>query len=201
MERYNLALMTKKIYQSNLSLFTLKTLRDILDIENEATLFSAVKRLLEAGILKKLERNKYLLKDSPISDFALANFLYQPSYISFETALNFYGILSQFPYEISSATTRKTAKKEFEGKIFTYTKIKKELFWGYEKKENFLIAFPEKALLDQIYLAAKGQKGLNFSEYNLENISISKFRNYLTRYPKTRQFMSIIKKIKTYLNL
>lgn len=201
MERYNLGLMTKRIYQSNLPLFTLKTLRDILDIENEATLFSAVKRLLEAGILKKMERNKYLLKDFPISDFALANFLYQPSYISFETALNFYGILSQFPYEVSNATTRKTAKKEFEGKIFTYTKIKKELFWGYEKKENFLIAFPEKALLDQIYLAAKGQRGINFSEYNLENISLSKFRDYLTRYPKTRQFMSILKKIKIYLNL
>jgi len=201
MERYNLGLITKKVYQSRLCFFTLKTLKDILEIKKEASLFSVVNKLLKADILKKIERNKYLLKDVQISDFALANFLYQPSYISFESALNFSGTLSQFPYEISSVTPRKTIKKEFEGKIFTYTMIKRELFWGYGKKENFLIAFPEKALLDQIYLASKGQKSLNFGEYNLENISISKFKKYLTKYPKTRQFKSVLRKVKPYLNL
>jgi len=201
MERYNLGLITKKVYQSRLCFFTLKTLKDILEIKKEASLFSVVNKLLKADILKKIERNKYLLKDVQISDFALANFLYQPSYISFESALNFSGTLSQFPYEISSVTPRKTIKKEFEGKIFTYTMIKRELFWGYGKKENFLIAFPEKALLDQIYLASKGQKSLNFGEYNLENISISKFKKYLAKYPETRQFKSVLRKVKPYLNL
>lgn len=201
MERYNLASITKKIYESDLSFFNLKTLRNILEIEKEATFFSVIKKLLKTGILIKIERNKYLLKGAKISDFTLANFLYQPSYISFETALNFYGVLSQFPYEISSATTRKNAKKEFEEKIFTYTKIKKDLFWGYEKRENFLIAFPEKALLDQLYLAAKGLKSLNLEEYNLENISFLKFKKYFAKYPKTRQFKSILEKVKPYLNL
>jgi len=201
MGRYNLGSITKKIYESGLSLFSLKTLRDILEIQKEGTFFSVIKKLLKTSVLIKIERNKYLLKGAKVGDFTLANFLYQPSYISFETALNFYGILSQFPYEISSATTRKTAKKEFEGKIFTYTKIKKDLFWGYEKRENFLIAFPEKALLDQLYLAAKGLKSLNFEEYNLENISFLKFKKYLAKYPKARQFKSILEKVKPYLNL
>lgn len=199
MGRYNLGATTKKIYESGLSLFSLKTLRDILEIQKEGTLFSVIKKLLKTSVLIKIERNKYLLKSAKISDFTLANFLYQPSYISFESALNFYGILSQFPYEISSVTTRKTTKKEFEGKIFTYTQIKKDLFWGYEKKENFIIAFPEKALLDQLYLAAKGYKGINLDEYDLSRVRISRLREYLYKYPKTRQFKSIAKTLKKYI--
>jgi len=172
-----------------------------LEIKKEGSLFLIIRKLLQSEVITKIERNKYLLKNGQINDFALANFLYHPSYISFESALNFYGILSQFPYEISCATSKKTAKKEFEGKIFTYTQIKKELFWSYEKKENFLIALPEKALLDQLYLASKGQKGIDLDELNLEKISITKFKNFLTKYPETRQFKGIIKKLKSVFNI
>ncbi len=201
MVTYNLAGITKKIYQSNLSFFNLKTLRDILEIEKEAVLFSVIKKLIKTGILIKIEKDKYLLEGAKTSDFALANFLYQQSYISFESALNFYGILSQFPYEISSATARKTVKKEFQGKMFTYARIKKDLFWGYEKKQNFIIAFPEKALADQIYLFSKGYKRMNLEEYNLEAISISKFKKYLSKYPKTRQFKSVLRSLGEYIRL
>lgn len=198
MERYNLAILTKKIYDSGFFFFNLKTLEDILDVKNKVTLFSIIKKLLKADILAKIERGKYTLKDAKTNSFALANFLYQSSYISFESALNFYGILSQFPYEISNATTKKTCQKEFEGKVFTYTKIKNDLFWGYEKKENFLIALPEKALLDQLYLAAKGQKRINIDELDLEKISESRFKKFLAKYPKTRQFKKIIEKFYDY---
>jgi len=201
METYSLAVLTKKIYDSGLFFFTLKTLKDILAIKKEGTLFSAVKRLTKAWILLRLEKNKYLLKDAKVSDFALANFFYQPSYISFESALNFYGILSQFPYEISSATTKKTAKKTFEGKIFTYTEIKKDLFWGYEKRDNFIIALPEKALLDQLYLSAKGYKKINLDEYELQGMRLSRLREYLDKYPKTRQFKNAINSLKNYISI
>lgn len=201
MERYNLAFLTKRIYESKFSFFTLKTLRDILEIKKESTLFSVIKRLLKSEILIKLEKDKYLLKGEKINDFALANFIYQPSYISFESALNFYGILSQFPYEITSATTKKTAKKIFQGRIFVYTKIKKELFFGYEKKENFIIAVPEKALLDQLYLSSKGFKRINLDEYDLEDLNISRLKNYLKKYPETRQFKNAINLLKEALKI
>ena len=199
METYNLAAITKRIYESGFSFLGLRTLKNILEIKKEASLFFVIKKLIKAEILIKIEKNKYLLKSAKTSDFALANFLYQPSYISFETALNFYGILSQFPYEISSATTRKTSKKKFEDKVFTYTRIKKDLFWGYEKKKGVIIALPEKALADQLYLSAKGYKRINLDEYNLERISILKLKKYLNKYPKTRQFKNILEKVKKYL--
>ena len=200
-ERYNMARMTKLIYKSKIVFFKLKTLRDILEIKKEGTLFTVIKRLIDENVLTRVERNKYLLKDTDISDFSLANFLYQPSYISFESALNFYGILSQFPYEISSATPKKTNQKRFEGKIFTYTQIKKDLFWGYEKRDNFLIALPEKALLDQLYLVAKGQKNINLDELNLENISIIRLKRFVKKYPLTRQFKNMLDKAESYFKL
>jgi len=201
MERYNLAGITKKVYDSGFSFFTLKTLRDILEISKESTLFSIVKKLIKAGVLLKIEKDKYLLKRREANDFALANFIYQPSYISFESALNFYGILSQFPYEISSATARKSVKKVFQDKIFVYSHIKKELFWGYEKKENFLIALPEKALLDQVYLMSKGCKSINLDEYDLSRMKVSRLKEYLSKYPKTRQFKSAVNLLKKYLHI
>jgi predicted transcriptional regulator of viral defense system len=201
MERYNLATATKKIYNSGFSLFTLQTLKNILGIKKESTLFKVISRLLESGIILRIERNKYLLKESDVSSFALANFIYQPSYVSFESALNFYGILSQFPYSISSATTRKTNKKVVQGKEFAYTHIKKDLFWGYEKKNDFIIAFPEKALLDQLYLVSKGYRKTSIDEYDLSRLNISRLKKYLKKYPKDRQYKKITEILKNYLSL
>lgn len=201
MERYDLAAITKLIYDSNFLFFTLKTIRDILEIEKESTLFSIVKKLIKAGVLLRLERNKYLLKEAKVNDFSLANYICIPSYISFESALNFYGILSQFPHEISSATTKKTTCKTLQGKAFVYNHIKRDLFWGYEKKENFLIAFAEKAFLDQLYLSAKGYKKINLDEYDLKRLHLLRLKEYLPKYPKTRQFNNALKTLKGYIYL
>ena len=201
MERYNLAIITKKIYNSGFSLFTLKALRDVLEIKKEGTLFSVINKLLKANILIKLERGKYLLKDAEVNDFTFANFIYQPSYVSFESALNFHGILSQFSYDISSATTKKTAGKIFQDKAFIYTQIKKDLFWGYEKNEGFIIAFPEKALLDQLYITGKGYRKINLEEYDLSRINITRLKEYLNKYSKTRQFKSNLKILEKYIRI
>jgi predicted transcriptional regulator of viral defense system len=201
MERYNLVAATKRIYDSRLSFFTIKTLKDILEVRKESSLFPVIKRLLQVGLLVKIERDKYLLKGAKVHDFALANFIYQPSYISFESALNFYGILSQFPYEVTSVTSKKTVKKTFESKVFVYNHIKMDLFWGYKKQDNFLIAFPEKALLDQLYLTAKGYKNISLDEYDLSRISTLRLKKYLRKYSRTRQFEGTIKILERYLRI
>jgi predicted transcriptional regulator of viral defense system len=201
MERYNLVAVTKRIYDSRLSFFTIKTLKDILEVRKESSLFPVIKRLLQVGLLVKIERDKYLLKGAKVHDFALANFIYRPSYISFESALNFYGILSQFPYEVTSITSKKTVKKTFESKVFVYNHIKMDLFWGYKKQDNFLIAFPEKALLDQLYLTAKGYKNISLDEYDLSRISTLRLKKYLRKYSRTRQFEGTIKILERYLHI
>lgn len=185
METYNLASITKKIYDSSFQFFTQKTLKEITGIKKENSFFSVLKKLIRNGVLVKIERGKYILEKRQIDDFSLANFLYQSSYVSFESALNFHGILSQFPYEITSATTRKSLTKSFEGKTFSYVHLDKKFFTGYEKKNGMLIAEPEKALADQQYLKSKGRKTINFDELDLKQINITKFNQYLKLYDLT----------------
>lgn len=198
MVRYNLGRLTKILYDSRLTLFRVKTIKDLIGVEKESVLFNIIRRLILNDILERVERDKYLLKGGRVNDFTLATFLY-PSYISFESALNFYGILAQFPYQITSATGGKTLSKIITGKTFAYFHLQKKLYWGYEKKDDFLIAYPEKALLDQMYLASKGLKKLAFDEYDLSTIDFKKIRRFLDKYPTTRQFRSLVNRYKKFI--
>jgi len=196
METYTLSQSIKKIYDSGLFFFTTKTLRDVIGEKKESTFFKFITRLIDDKILLKVEKNKYLLNNSKINDFELANFLQTPSYISFETALNYYGVLPQFPYEITSATSKKTNQKKFQDKIFSYIHIDKTLYWGYTKKDNFLIANAEKAFLDQIYLASKGLKRISLTEIDTSRLKKNILIQYIRQFPKIKQFTAMLEKLK-----
>lgn len=164
METFNLATATKSLYDSGREVFTLKALRDILNFPKESSFFSLLRRLSRNKVLTRVERGKYVLAEADINLFKLANFIYAPSYVSLESALNFHGVLPQFPVEQTSVTIKKSKQKEFEGKLFSYARIKRDLFWGYKKVDGFLIAGPEKALLDQVYLMTKGIRRVDLNE-------------------------------------
>lgn len=154
-------------------------LDSLLNIENRRTFEDTIKRLLGQQILIQLEKGKYQIAGRHPSDFALAQFLYSPSYISFETALNYYGILPQFPYEITSATIKKRTTKLIQGKTFSYSHLDQSLFIGYLDQEAYLIATPEKALFDLIYLSTKGLKSLNaLDEMDLGKLDKAKLLDY-----------------------
>lgn len=196
METSTLSQSVKKIYDSGFYFFTTKTLKDIIGEKKESTFFKFIARLIQDKVLLKIEKNKYLLDNVKLNDFELANFLLEPSYISFETALNYHGVLSQFPYEVTSATLKKTNQKKFQGKIFSYVHIDKSLYWGYRKKDNFLIANAEKAFLDQMYLVAKGLKRLSLTEINTSILKKNILIQYTEQFPKTNQFKAMIEKLK-----
>lgn len=201
METLNIAYATKLLYQSNLSLLTLKSLRDLLHIQSDDTFYLYIRKLTQLEILEKLKRGIYIIKDHPPHEYNIANILYTPSYVSFETALNFYGILSQFPYEITSATVGKSIRKTIHDTTYSYAHIQSLLFFGYQKKEGHLIAEPEKALLDQLYFAARGLHQFPLDEYDLSYIDPSRFASYLSRVPKTKQFIHMTKRVSSMLHL
>jgi len=134
-----------------------------------------LERLTKKGIIKRLTKRKYLFTFLESDDFQIANFLYTPSYISLESALSFYGIITQFPYQITSITPKKTKIIKTLNKEFSYSHIKPELFFGYEKKEKFLIALPEKALFDYLYLCSKGLRSFEKADFDLKIIDKKKF--------------------------
>lgn len=171
----------KKIYTSPLKFFTTKDLKDLLEVKNRRTFEETVKKLESEKVLTKIERGKYIKTNSEYSKFELSQFIYGPSYISLETALSYYGLIEQLPFEITAVSTKKSIEKEFEGQTYSYKKINKELFIGYRREEDFLIAFPEKAIFDQLYLSLFGIKSANIlKNIKKDSFDSQKVLEYLT---------------------
>src|SRR3989338_1276741 len=103
----------------------------------------------------KLRNGLYALRSDLPSELEIANRLYQPSYISFEYALAYFGILPEIVYTVTSATTRITREFVVQDKSYEYLRIKKTAYKGYQLvrtgNADVLMAFPEKALVDYLY--------------------------------------------------
>ena len=186
-----------KLYKNNISLLTTLDIENLLQIKSSRTLEDLIKRLIQENVLTSVEKGKYYVTSKQPSNFEIANFLYSPSYISFETALNYYGLLSQFPLEITSATLGKKTEKEINNQLYTYSKIDKKLFTGYYKESNYLIATKEKALFDEIYLISKSIKSENILEnLDLTNFEMDKFKEFLMLLPEKtlKAFQNIMEK-------
>jgi len=192
-EMLNQTTIIEKLRQKGISLFTASDFKRIFQIRKENTAYKILERLTKKGILKRLTKRKYLFTFLESDDFQIANFLYSPSYISLESALSFYGIITQFPYQITSITPKKTKIIKTLGKEFSYSHIKSELFFDYEKKEKFLIALPEKALFDYLYLCSKGLKNFEREDFDLKMINKKKFIHLLkkTKQEKLMKFLKI----------
>jgi predicted transcriptional regulator of viral defense system len=103
----------------------------------------------------------------------IAFLLCQPSYLSLETALAWYGFIPEIVYAYISITARTTRSFENACGRFIYRHVKSELFWGYVQMKTdhgpYLLAEPEKALLDYFYLNLSRIR----SEEDFENIRLN----------------------------
>ncbi len=115
------------------------------------------------GYIIKLKNGLYAFTDqlSHITPEQIAGQLYSPSYISMEKALSFYGIIPEMVYSITSVTPKTT--RRFRNKLgnFIFRQVKPSLYFGYHQADKHLMADPEKALLDYIYLNFKRVKKLD----------------------------------------
>lgn len=170
METLSISGIIKKLASKNIPLFSLNEIGAILAIDNRQTLYKRIQRLTKNKILQKLMKGKYYFTLNSVSDFTIANFLYQPSYISMQSALSLHSIMTGFSYQITSISVKKPKNFTIDEKDFIYSKIAPKLFWGWEKKEDFLIARPEKALLDYVYFASKGLTNLDWEEIDITRL-------------------------------
>ncbi|MFA6973569.1 MAG: hypothetical protein WC238_02390 [Parcubacteria group bacterium] len=138
--------------------FETKELRLILGADFSSTTLVNLKNWIKKGYLIMLRRGLYTLAEMKNSADAMvfSTKIYAPAYVSLETALSYYGIIPEAVFTTTSVTTRKT--KQFKTPLgnFSYQKIKKEAFGGFEIKNqngiSFNLALPEKALVDFLYL-------------------------------------------------
>jgi predicted transcriptional regulator of viral defense system len=165
------------------------------------------------GLVIKLKRGLYILNESDRkiepSRIFLANALYSPSYVSTTYAFGYYDLIPEKVEDVTSITTKKTAKFTNTFGTFIYQHLKTNLFFGLKeiKDENgfpVLIAEPEKAMLDFIYLNLqdfKGEKKDVFSlSYRFQNLNILK-KKKLTDFAKKYENKEIFDVVENLLSL
>lgn len=108
------------------------------------------------GYITKITKGHYLFSDTDMDEStlsAIANKIYKPCYISFETAMSYYRLIPESIYGVTSAATRRTYRFETAMARFSYRKIKPELFFGYDLLPSGIrMAYMEKAILDYFYI-------------------------------------------------
>lgn len=139
----------------------------------------------QAGLFWRLKRGIYTLAANAPDEKIIANLLYQPSYLSLEYALAYYHLIPETVYQITSVTAKPTRLFEVGNKSFSYQTIKTAAFTGYLARKSgpdtFLIAEPEKALVDYLYFVSLGKKTLN-ERLNAKSLRRAKLLGYAKLY-------------------
>ncbi len=166
------------------------------DIKKFDSSFS-VQRLTEwqkKGYIKKITKGYYILADYVIREedlFVFANRIYQPSYISLESALRYYNFIPEGVFEITSVSTKKTNSTTSSVANFHYRSVKPTLFFGYQVIgsgfKKFKIATPEKTIIDYLYLNTNLKRESDFKSLRInkdlfhKKINQSSLREILER--------------------
>jgi len=143
----------RTLRESGLAVFDRKATANLLGISYAST-NPVLDRLLKAGILRRIKRDRYVLAEAASGQTRkIANELVKPSAISLWTALSDAGATTQVPRVVQSVTPMRSMLIEPKGlPSFEYVHLPPRLFFGNELRDDVWIARPEKALLDLLYV-------------------------------------------------
>ena len=171
-----------------------------------------VQSMVKKGLLIPLKRGMFET-NANTPGFVLANSLLGPSYLSFEYALAYHGMIPERVMTYTSAVFGRNKTIEFHNKfgIYTYRDVPEEVFPYYFTREvidgrPYMIASKEKALCDQL-CAISPIRGINnfrnflFVEMRLDEemfaeLDFSKIRRIAPLYHRTNldQLVRLINK-------
>ena len=166
-------------------------------------------RWTKAGKLYQLRRGLYCIappyqKAKP-HPFVLANLIQPASYVSVQSALAHYGLIPDTVHATVSVTAGRPERRETPLGIFEFRHIRPEYLHGYRMadlsgNERALVAMPEKALLDLVYLQPEGDSPNYLNELRLQNLEILDLDELhrqaeLFHSPKLRRAVGIIARL------
>ncbi len=128
--------------------------------------YGLVKRAVAAGEIMRIRRGLYCLapayRKTPLNLFALAQYVYGPSYISLESALSHHGWIPEAVYTVTSTCIRESKTFRTPSGTFSYSRVPQNIFYATVTRETddatgdvALIARPVKALADYVYVYRK----------------------------------------------
>lgn len=164
--------LSQVLRKHRMSIFTLNDLKNLFPIEKEKTIKNNLNRWVSRGYFARLKRDLYEFAEEDeelkIPDLYVANRLYEPSYVSLETALSIYSIIPDVAAGVTSVTTLPTrAFKNKYGQFF-YRTCQKKAFTGYSlmlyEGVKVYIADKEKTVVDFLYYRLRSGHAMDFNE-------------------------------------
>jgi len=181
--------------------FTIADVAALLKIKRQSARTDSF-RYEREGLFVRLKNDMYVMEErwrnfQREDYFAIAAYLQVPSYISFSTALSFYGVTTQVQQDfIECACLKRTRTFTPGSNVFNYYKLKKGVYGGFVRKDGYFIATAEKAFLDSLYLYSFGKYAIDLAALDLGKLDMKAIKKQLKGYPeKTRKIVSKICKI------
>ena len=167
--------LSSALRRHKLYIFTLGDIKNLLPDKKAKTIKNNLSRWASQGYFIKLKRDLYEFIEhglrEKIPDLYVASRLYEPSYISLETALSIYSIIPDVAAGVTSVTTRPTRTFRNKYGSFFYRTCQPRAFTGYAlmRYEGFKvhIADREKAIVDFLYYRLRTGYLLDFEEERL----------------------------------
>lgn len=143
----------RAIENAELGVFTISDVARFIDKgRGYARLFA--KRLVDRGIIVRLEKSKYALTGA--DDYMVASNLIFPSYISFLAGLAYHKRTTQLSHEIQVAASRSKKGLRYGSTRIVFIKLKKERIFGYTREKTrggfVFVGELEKVILDSLLL-------------------------------------------------
>lgn len=164
-------------------------------------------KLLESGAIVRIKKGLYTFgedfRKEPISREYLANLIYGPSYVSLDYALSYHGLIPERVDLVTSVTMNRSKEfhtpfGEFSYRMLTNNRYSTGAVLEQAGKVSFLIASPEKALIDKVW-TDKRFHGTSLSDYKtyltedlridleaLINLDISRAQSIVSRYDSAK---------------
>jgi predicted transcriptional regulator of viral defense system len=146
-----------KIIGSKKTVFSVSVLAKYLEEDDDISLRKKISYYTKTGYLERLSRGIYTVKGMTVNLKELANMVYSPSYVSFETALYHHGIIFQANPSQVDLAYKKSDEKQV-GSVDLLIKLralKQEILLnpeGIKSEKNYSIASAERVFLDMIYI-------------------------------------------------
>ena len=170
-------------------------------------------RMVKKGECFQITKGLYET-DRTVSPHLLAGSIYGPSYISFEYALSYHGMIPEAVYTVTCASFDKKKKKRYETPfgVFTYRDVPSEAFPLFVELHQegdywYRIATPEKAICDELYckspvgnlngLAEMLFDDLRIDESELKKIKLETIIELSKKYHSTniRKLISLLRRL------
>lgn len=140
---------------------------NIWGIANKQTLWQTLSRYAKQGLITRIYKGLYSLKDISDLDPYLVGLkvLHSPAYISCESVLSAYGIINQSPVEIMFVSN-KSKRFEVNGKRYRSRKLNDDFLHntaGINIINGVPMALPERAIADMLYFNPKAHFDAGYS--------------------------------------